>query len=244
MVVKYSENMKYNFLNFIKNHIVECCIAIALLLCMWAIGSIRLKLIPLISTCFSQEVCDGWNEMYVNLSYSFIAGFIFFLLTTILKDYFEKKKMKEVLKAEINQIASPIESILDVFYGVPGGEIDKSRNGISNVLNARNFNDKIGLAQSLGHKIDSTGTYINYLATECNVSKNRVYEMIKLFGRYLSIDEIVLLESYASMRIISVSYVASSLKCIDPEKPELKAALIGQFCDLYDKLNELRKVFQ
>lgn len=39
------------------------------------------------------------------------------------------------------------------------------------------------------------------------------------------------------------SDVASGLKCIDPENPELKKALIEQFCDLYDKLNELRKVF-
>ena len=230
-------------MTYIKNHIVECCICISLLLCVWAIGSIRLKFVPLIPTSLTKDVCDGWNEMYVNLSYSFIAGFIFFLLTTTLKDYFEKKKMTKVLSAEVHQIASPIESIVDVFYGVPGAEIDKSRKGITHVLNARNFNDKVGLVQSLGHKIDSTGTYINYLATECNVSKNRVYEMIKLYGRYLTIDEIVLLESYASMRIISVSYVASGLKCIDPEKPELKAALIEQFCDLYDKLNELRKVF-
>lgn len=214
---------------------------------LWFLGSektdIQLNVIPLIPTSYSQEICDGWNGMSLNLSYSFVAGYIFYLLTVVLKDYYVRKKMKKVFRNKVKQIASPIEAVIDVFDGRIDKKTLRTREGITNTLNSRNLNDKVKMAQELGHRLDSSATYINFLASECKVSKDRVFEMIKLYCDYLSTNEILLLESYAEMRIIDVSSVASNIKCINPERSEVKNAIISQFCDLYDKLNEVRSAF-
>lgn len=230
-------------MNIIKNNIVEVCLTIALLLCMWAIGSIQLQFIPLIPTSLTQEQCDGWNSMFVNLSYSFIAGFIFYLLTVVLKNYHERKKIHKVLNNKVKQIASPIEAIIDIYYGEMGAKVGRSREGITEILYSRNFNDKVKMAEDLGHQLDNSATYINFLAAKCKDSKERVFEMIRLYSDYLTTDEIILLESYAAMRVIDVASIASTVNCIDPERADVKQTIITQFCDLYDKLNEVRAVF-
>lgn len=230
-------------MNIIKNNIVEACLTIALLLCLWAIGSIQLHFIPLIPCPLSQVQCDGWNSMFVNLSYSFIAGYIFYLLTVVLKNYHERKKMHKVLDNKVKQIASPIEAIIDIYYGEMGANVDRSREGITKILNSQNFNDKVKMAAELGHQLGKSATYINFLAEKCKDSKERVFEMIRLYQDYLTTDEIILLESYAAMRVIDVASIASAINCIDANRTDVKQTIITQFCDLYDKLNEVRAVF-
>lgn len=226
-----------------KNNIVEACLTIALLLCLWAIGSIQLKVIPLIPISLPIEQCDGLNEMFVNLSYSFIAGYIFYLLTVVLKSYHERKKMHKVLNNKFNQIASPIEAIIDVFYGEMGAKVDRTRESITNILNSRNFNDRVEMAAELGHRLGQSATYINFIAEKCKASKERVFEMIRLYRDYLTTDEIILLESYAAMRVIDVASIASAVNCIDANRADVKQTIITQFCNLYDKLNEVKAAF-
>lgn len=218
-------------------------LVVATLLCIWVFCSIQLKVIPLIPTSLSEDLCNGWNTVLVNLAYSFTAGLFFFLLTVVLKDHLEKRKLKKVFKTKMRFIASPIESIIDVFYGEVNANVDRTREGITAVLSKRNFNDKVAMAEELGHQITSSGTYCNYLSSKCGVSKERALEMIKLYCSFLTADEIIKLEEFASMPIMSTSAIASGLNAIDSEDSKIKKSLIKQFCDLYDKLEDLRRTF-
>lgn len=228
----------------INNHIVEILIAFALALCIWAVGCIQLKIIPFIPISLPKEVCDNWNALYVNLAYSFIAGFIFYLLTTTLRAYNERRKLRKVLQNKVKQIATPIDAVIEVFYGCVGAKLNRSRKGITDILMSRNMRDIVEIAAELGYNLDSRGSYINFLANKCQISKDRVFEMIKLYVEYLTAEEIILLESYASMPIINRSSLISGINVINPDDEKIKKIVIDQFCDLYDKLNEIRKIFK
>ena len=49
---------------------------------------------------------EAWNEITTNLSYSYLAGFIFFLLTVTLPHLKMRAKVKKALEGKVNQIAT------------------------------------------------------------------------------------------------------------------------------------------
>lgn len=124
-----------------------------------------------------------------------------------------------------------------------GAKVDRTRESITNILNSRNFNDRVEMAAELGHRLGQSATYLNFIAEKCKASKERVFEMIRLYRDYLTTDEIILLESYAAMRVIDVASIASAVNCIDANRADVKQTIITQFCNLYDKLNEVKAAF-
>ena len=61
---------------------VQSLLVLAIVLCIWSILAIQLDVSFLIlNVGWEQSLCDKINTVYVNLSYSFIAGYIFYILT-------------------------------------------------------------------------------------------------------------------------------------------------------------------
>lgn len=67
-------------------------------LSFWAILSIEINIIPFIQTSFSKEYCEKLNKALLNLSYSYFAGFIMYLLTVTIPNYLKRRKVKPMLE--------------------------------------------------------------------------------------------------------------------------------------------------
>lgn len=78
---------------------------------VWAIALVCLYAILQIKFNFAFSIgysdkAKSWNEIITNLSYSYLAGFIFFLLTVTLPHEKMRAKVKKALEGKVNQIAT------------------------------------------------------------------------------------------------------------------------------------------
>lgn len=62
------------------------------------------------------EKADAWNEIITNLSYSYLAGFIFYLLTVTLPHKKMKGKVKVALDSKLNMIRSNYKACVESVY--------------------------------------------------------------------------------------------------------------------------------
>ena len=83
------------------NRIVNACLVILSLLCLYAIVTIKLGWFWTIGVAKNYVQI---NEIIINLSYSYIAGIVVYLLTIVLPVYFEKKRLRPVINEKINDI--------------------------------------------------------------------------------------------------------------------------------------------
>ena len=100
-------------INFGKRNLIDTLILILLALSIWAILSIGIKIIPLIPTSLNVDLQNDLNSIYLNLSYSYIAGLVIYWFTVILP----KRGRKKVYIPLINNLISNYySSSLLVFY--------------------------------------------------------------------------------------------------------------------------------
>lgn len=72
--------------------LVWICLILGLLLCVWAMLSIQLNIIPKININLSNDFCVELNQVYLNIAYSYVAAFIFYVVITVIPHKMEKKK--------------------------------------------------------------------------------------------------------------------------------------------------------
>lgn len=73
------------------------------LICLYAIFQIKFDFAFWV--CSSERACD-YNEIITNLSYSYLAGYLFFLLTVTLPHMKMRAKVKKALEGKVKQIAT------------------------------------------------------------------------------------------------------------------------------------------
>lgn len=89
--------------------VINGCLVILTLLCLYAIANIKLG-------CFwSIGIAENYveiNEIIINLSYSYIAGIVVYLLTIVLPVYFEKKRLQPIINEKIGDIGIMLTNMM------------------------------------------------------------------------------------------------------------------------------------
>lgn len=86
--------------------------------CLYAIFQIKFDF----AFCMGySDKAEAWNEIIANLSYSYLAGFIFFLLTVTLPHEKMKAKVKKALEEKVNQIATNYWACIESVVPFPKG---------------------------------------------------------------------------------------------------------------------------
>lgn len=86
-------------------------IVFGLLISTYILFSVGIELLPLITIeNFSAETCIKLNSIYLNIAYSYFAGFIIYIFTFVIPYYNRKKSNIEYL----NQL------IEDFYFGILG----------------------------------------------------------------------------------------------------------------------------
>ncbi len=83
-----------------------------LLLSLWVILAVQFQLIPLICTNLDAGTSEALNAGLLNLSYSYIAALIFYVLTNVLSAKKRRNKLNGIIKQRILGIGRCIRDIL------------------------------------------------------------------------------------------------------------------------------------
>ena len=74
---------------------INCALIGITILCLYVIGCVGLNIFPTLGFC---QKADAINSVGLNLSYSFIAGWIFYLLITYFPYRFFKRKFSPIIR--------------------------------------------------------------------------------------------------------------------------------------------------
>lgn len=108
---------------------------------------------------WSQDRCDNLNQLFINLTYSFLAGYVFYLLTIYFPQIKEKKRIQPVIQQKVLDIRKAISDVLLEFSR--DTDIKKDFLEIENakiVLMSKNWTDKMPMFMRLYN------AHISYLA--------------------------------------------------------------------------------
>lgn len=223
--------------NWVNANIIRILLTVANIVCFWVICSIRLNVIPKINTSWNQNFCDNLNEVFVNLSYSFFAGFIFFLLTVVIPDYKRKKKIKPILHLRVEACFRIIDSIINKFANCSSSVCQRSlsRDELSVILDSKKWRDVIPELKI---------SYIEYISLQGKYLRRNVLEMIDLYNDQMSENQIADLEHLIGMLIFKNADSLSAMPQIGLDHPQGKKSLINDFCNMYSKFQEIYKTFE
>lgn len=233
-------------LNLLYQAMIQCkwtniLMTIAILLCIWAIASIQLECIPCIATTFSATMCKKINGVYLNLSYSFLAAFFFYILTSVLPYKQTQKKIQPIIRQKINNIKTDVDSIILEFSRElseqQNSNIFKNKEEIIRIMGSKPWTDFVPMWQALYKKDISYIALISIYGTQI---KTKSLEIIQLYKEYMESNQISDLELLANKKIFSLALQFSQMD-ISLDDPNGKAYLIDEFYDMYSLI---RKIFQ
>ena len=219
---------------------IHIALFIMLLLCVWALSAIQLKIPHLtINVNWAQERCDNLNQLYINLSYSFLAGFVFYLLTIYFPQKRERKRLKPVIKQKVLEIRKELRNVLLEFSRKTDIQNFMEIENARNVLMSKNWTDYIPTFQLL---YKANISYIAYIKETGILLKKNINDFIQSYQRYMTAEQICLLEELSNMQIFSIAHQFSQMT-ISLEDPNGKNSLIDMFIDAMNKMSEIEESF-
>lgn len=229
-----------NKMKFVKNiHYARLALYLILLLCAWAILAIQLKITCIsIPVNWSQESCNNLNQLYINLTYSFLAGYVFYLLTIYFPRKTEKKRLQPVIIKKTKAIKNELENVLLEFSrgtGINYTEIENARK----VLMSKNWTDNMPMYQKL---YNANISYIAFIGEVGKIIQKNVVELIQSYQRFMTTEQICLLEELSNLYIFSLAQRFSKMP-ISLEDENGKKSLVDFFIKALEKMKEIEDSF-
>jgi len=225
----------------LNNHIVEISLCIALMLCAWTIFSIQLGVIPLLPCHLEIDTCNALNAMYVNLSYSFIAGCVFYVLTLVLPEHLKKKRMKPVLQRKMDKSRKALDDIVLEFSRGLENRSYEDRESLSQILDSKSWTDIIPMQKQL-YSVDIS--YVSYISVMGKYIHGQIIEIIDLYHDIMSTSQIISLENFLEFQIFKMANQLGSMPRMNLDDPSGKKYLIDSFCEMYFEFQKIYKTFE
>ena len=189
---------------------------------------------------WSQDRCDNLNQLFINLTYSFLAGYVFYLLTIYFPQSKEKKRIQPVIQQKVLDIRKAISDILLEFSR--GTDIKKDFLEIDNakiVLMSKNWTDTIPMFQYL---YKARISYLAYIGEVGKKIQKDIVELIQSYQKYMTTEQVCLLEELSSMQIFAFANQFKQMN-ISLEDKNGKESIVGFFIDAIRKMNEIEDCF-
>lgn len=220
---------------------IEIVLFVLLLISFWAVFTIQLRLIPMYNTSWTPEVCNGINNLYLNLSYSYIAGMIIYLLTCYLPHYQMKRKLREVIRKKVEMIVRIIDDVVLEFSRDINTKECTEEQKLKTILNSKIWTDIIPMIQRVNNV---TISYISFYNLQCKAAKDMVKELINMYGKYLTIEQITSLENWCNNRSFTNAKFLASIPKLNLEDPNGKSCLVDDFCNMYKEMKRIEGLFK
>lgn len=223
------------------DYINKIALYLLLLLCVWAILAIQLRVAGLqIQVNWSQDRCDNLNQLFINLTYSFLAGYVFYLLTIYYPQRKEKKRIQPVIQQKVLNIRKALSDILLEFSR--NTDIHQDFLEIENakkVLMSKNWTDKMPMFQYL---YKAQISYLAYIGEVGNKIQKDVIDLIQSYQRYMTTEQVCLLEGLSSMQIFALANQFKQMN-ISLEDKNGKESIVGFFIEAICKMHEIEDSF-
>lgn len=176
------------------------------ILCLYAVIQIRLG-------CFwgfgSFENAGAVNSIIEGLSYSYIAAYLFYLLTVFLPTRRRRKKILPIIKERVHEIGiRNIQSILLEFgRGTQLGSDYRDVQHTEEIMRSKNWDSEVPMFK----KYDGVSiTHFRYADVQCRTIQDRIAYIIIRYSEVLTEDEITALEKFSKNQYITLSLSLSS----------------------------------
>ena len=164
-------------------------LVITTLLSFYCIGSVGLSILPFLGVSGNAE---NINNVILNLSYSYFAGFVFYVFISYLPEKIQKQKIQPVIRVKYGEVKNQITAYINSFNVFQQSKTILNTitvNQISQLFNGNNLN-KISYFSSLTGVKQSNAEYINSRKD----ALHQYLEGILFYKEYLSSEQIVLIE--------------------------------------------------
>lgn len=215
-------------------YIFNTIIGIITIVCLYAIGYIGLDwFVPL----GYAENPERINTVLINLSYSYIAGLIFYLLTTSLPRYVFAHKMKKPIRSKAKTMLGKIDDSAKCAFPMPTwNSLTITEDGLKNQFSSISL-CKTASAYAI------TGTPSISIIDHQKIQRNEILQIardILEYKEYLTPKQLELIE-----RIREASYFpllnAFAIPCCDV--PQNREALAIELYKVLQNANELSETF-
>lgn len=191
----------------------------------------------------TSDYAENINDMLVNLSYSYIAAYLFFLMTSRMPVVMRRKKLMPVIQKRVEEIGRQeiYYVLLEFSRGCDGPEFSPDYKHIDNtarLLASKTWTDEMPTVyRQFGVRI----TYLKYVRQHCENLKERVSEILKRYKDEMTEEQITALEEMTGLyifRLIDLSCSVPSVR-IDPGVNPV----VEEYCKLHQKYLEVERLF-
>lgn len=172
----------------------------------------------------SFENSENINQVLINLSYSYIAGLIFYLLTSTIPRYFTKQKITPIVDRKINEIYENIESCIQSFKKTEMKDLIISSNidTITQMIESENILGKSYFSQMMLTDI----TNLEFIKSKKEIIYDLISDILS-YKEYLSDEQLTNLENIRSsetFHLLKMSHHPLSEKIYSSKEFEEKFA--------------------
>lgn len=206
-------------------------------LCLYAVIQIRLGLFVYFGNI---ENAEAVNSILEGLSYSYIAAYLFYLLTGFLPAKRRRKKLLPIIRERVKRIGTKnIHSILLEFgRDTQLGSDYRNLQHTEEIMKSKNWDDIIPILKQYNGIVIS---YFRYSNAQCQAIKERVADVIIRYKEVLTEDEIVALENFSEMDIFGILQSLNSHPIIQVNSGV--DSLIIEFIKMQKQFLEVEKIF-
>lgn len=205
--------------------------------CLYAVIQIRLGWFWNIGYNDNPEAV---NSIIEGLSYSYIAAYLFYLLTSFLPAKRRKKMLSPIIRERVQRIGTKnIHSILLEFGRQTGLNYDyRNTEHTAAILKSKDWDVIVPLIKQYN---GITITYFRYTVAQSKAIRERVADIIIRYKEVLTEEELVALEDFSDMSFFSTVESLSAF-------PNMTVnggvdSLVEDFVKMQEKYLALEKVF-
>lgn len=166
---------------------INCILIGITILCLYVIGCVGLEILP---TLGCAEKAHSINAVSLNLSYSFIAGWIFYLLVTYFPYHIFKKKFSPIIRGRIIDLCKQIEACVHTFSLEEPNVINSiTKQRLLELINQKGMYSQSCFAEQVGYRMNNL-----HFLVETKKNCFDIIEMLIPYKEYLTTEQIVCIE--------------------------------------------------
>lgn len=213
--------------------LIKLILIIISLICIYIILAVGLKIVPTIYESLNSE---NVNNVTLNLSYSYIAGLIFYFFVSLLPYLILKHKLKPAIDLKITDLKTQITSFIRSFNSIKDIDLkDIELITIQNIIKKHSILDRSYYSPMTGTNMSN----LDFLySTKLNIFN--LVDSILTYREYLTSNQILELEKIRDSKFFHLSKMAGSpLQDIFYKSDEFNQAFSITF---YEIIESVRKI--
>ena len=214
---------------------------ILMLLSLWTILAVQLHWLPLVGSCLCKETAQAINNALLTLSYSYIAAFVFYLLTNVLPTKHRKDKLGPIIKWKVSKMSRSIHDILLEF--ARGTKLSHDVHDTTNTETILRSKDWLTVVPMIQQYNQVSISYLKYMKVCGDNMRSQISDLIIKYHEEMTAAQLVELENLSDAAFFhTISFICSIPNSQIADTGY--ASLINDFIELQKQYLKVEKEFK